>query len=131
MSAAVALLAILVTALVVAVIVAVPLGVAIRFVVAEAGKSREVAQARAVAQQTYITELQNRLFAHSWTDFAQLQNDVDSHTGQTARVLNSFGEDRSEESYGESPDDLLNHALASLGSDLEGEGFADTGPTVG
>lgn len=101
-----------------------PLVVALQFVRSEAAKSREVAQARAIAQQTYITELQNRLGAHTWGEFAQLQNEVASHTGQTVAALNSFGESRAEEAYGESPQDIVESLLAGMGADYEG-------PTVG
>lgn len=107
-----------------AVIVAVPSGFALRFVVAEANKSRETAQARAVAQQTYITELQNRLGSHTWGEFAQLQNEVDSHTSQTVRSLNSFGEPRAEEAYGENAEDLIAQQLLDDLADYEG-------PTIG
>lgn len=118
------LVAVLVAALLGAAVAALPLYVAIRFVVSEAHKSRKVAEARAIAQQTYITELQNRLLSHSWTDFAQLQNDVATHTGQTATVLNGFGEARSAEAYGEDEADLLERLMQDSGADLEG-------PTVG
>lgn len=86
--------------------------------------ARDQALARAVAQQTYITELQNRLWSHDWTEFAQLQNDVLGHTQQTAAVLNSFGESRAEEAYGENERDVVDQLLRDSGIDLEG-------PTVG
>ena len=105
------------------VIVAGPSAFALYFVTSEANKGREVAQARAVAQQTYITELQNRLGSHTWGEFAQLQNEVDDHTSRTARVLNSFGEPRAEEAYGESAEDVAQRLLDELG-DYEG-------PTIG
>lgn len=107
-----------------AVISAGPLSLSIWFVAREAGKSRKVAEAHAVAQQTYITELQNRLMSHTWGEFAQLQNGVDSHTTQTARALNSFGENRSEEAFGENEHDLVDQFLLDNGIDLEG-------PTIG
>ncbi len=101
-----------------------PLALSVRFVIAEAGKGRTGAEAHAVVQQTYITELQNRLAAHTWGEFAQLQNDVDSHTAQATRTVNSFGEARSEEAFGESEQDIVDQFLSDHGIDLEG-------PTVG
>lgn len=106
------------------VIVAVPAWFALRFVSSEADKSRTVAQARAVAQQTRITDLENRLMSHTWGEYAQLQNEVDNHTAQTVRSLNSFGEARAEEAYGESPEDVAEQLLSELVGDYEG-------PTIG
>jgi hypothetical protein len=106
-----------------AVLTGAPLVAALWFVVSEAGKGRATAQARAVAQQTYTTELQNRLLAHTWGEFAQLQ-EVPSHTAQTVTALNSFGEARTEAAYGESQEDIVDAFLRDNGIDLEG-------PTVG
>jgi len=111
-------------ALIAAGLSATPLYLALRIVVAQGDKMRETAQARAVAQQTRITDLENRLMSHSWGEYAQLQNGVDSHTDQTARVLNSFGEPRAEEAFGETEEDQVDAFLRSQGIDLEG-------PTVG
>lgn len=115
---------ILAAALVAATLVGVPLTYAARISERCRAESRETAQTRAVAQQTYITELQNRLASHTWGEFAQLQNEVASHTGQTVAALNSFGEARSEEAYGERAEDLVDALLRDAGIDMEG-------PTVG
>jgi hypothetical protein len=106
-----------------AVVASPPLALALWFVIREANKSRATAQARAVAMQTYITELQNRLGAHTWGEFAQLQT-VPSHTQQTVTALNSFGENRSEAAFGENESDVIDQFLRDNGIDLEG-------PTVG
>lgn len=107
-----------------AAVAAAPMAYAVRVITREADKNRATAQARAVAHQTYITELQNRVLAHSWTDFAQLQNDVAGHTQQTVNALNGFGEARSEEAFGESESDVVDQYLRDQGIDLEG-------PTIG
>lgn len=106
-----------------AAIVAVPAGFTIRFIVSEADKGRAIAQERRLADQTYITELQNRLGSHTWGEFAQLQNEVDSAAAQTTR-FNSFGEPRPEEAYGERAEEVVEAFLRDAGVDLEG-------PTVG
>lgn len=107
-----------------AVLTALPLILALRFVTGEADKGRKVAEARAIAQQTRITDLENRLMSHTWGEYAQLQNGVDNHTAQTVRAVNSFGEVRAEEAFGETEEDLVDAFLAANGVDLEG-------PTVG
>lgn len=111
---------VIVAVLVGAVLTGAPLGAAAHFIAREADRSRQTAQARAVAQQTYITELQNRLAAHTWGEFAQLQNGVDDHTSQTVRALNSFGEARTDEAFGEDDKDIIEALLRDNGADLEG-----------
>jgi len=107
-----------------ALLAGIPLALSVRFVTAEAASARKVSGAHATVQQTYITELQNRLGAHTWGEFAQLQNDVDSPTSQASRVVNSFGEARSEEAFGEREQDIVDQYLVDQGIDLEG-------PTIG
>lgn len=109
------LLAVIVGAL----IVALPSTVALKFITAEVTRARELSEQRAVAMQTYITELQNRLWSHSWGEFAQLQNGVVGPAEAASRVTNSFGEFRSEEAYGESAEDVAQSLLEQLG-DYEG-----------
>lgn len=103
---------------------ATPLALALRLVSSTFNREHAAGEHRAIAQQAYITELQNRLGSHTWGEFAQLQNGVDTANAQASRVINSFGESRPEEAYGESAEDVAERIYAELGVDLEG-------PTLG
>lgn len=101
-------------------IVAVPSLVALRFIISEVSHARDMAEQRSVYTQAYITELQNRLWSHTWGEFAQLQNGVVGPAEAASRVMtNSFGEFRAEEAYGESAEDVAQRLLEELG-DYEG-----------
>lgn len=70
-----------------------------------------------------VTDLENRLASHSWQEYAAM-SEIPTPLTRSTKPTNGFGEERSEEAYGETAEDVLASYLASNGVDLEG-------PTVG
>lgn len=87
-------------------------------------QSSQNAIQRAVVLQTRISELENRLLAHTWGEYAQLQTNVPDHTDKAVSALNSFGGSRPDEAHGESEQDLIDRYFQQSGADVEG-------PTIG
>lgn len=79
---------------------------------------REVAEARLFLR---VRELENALMAHSWQDYATLQEVPSAATSATS---DSFGRPKSEESYGEDPEEIVERWFQEHGVDMEG-------PTIG
>lgn len=68
-----------------------------------------------------ITALEDRLATHTLEAYTSLRS-MPTEQERAAAVVNSFGEPRTDESYGENHEDVLEAELAARGVDLEGYG---------
>lgn len=71
-----------------------------------------------------VTTLENRLQSGSLQEFAHAQEASDELDKVRRFSTNGWGEERPEEAYGETREDMVEAAMASQGIDLEG-------PTIG
>lgn len=82
------------------------------------------------SQTARITTLENRLFSHSWGEFASLQS-VPDETAKAAWAEREHAASvRFPESFGLTEDEVNEERFRSEGSDLEGSEVFE-GPTVG
>lgn len=72
-----------------------------------------------------VTTLENRLLAHNWQDFANLQHLPD----EIAKAAWAEAQQRAPESFGETAGEMLQERLRHEGIDLEGDLFE--GSTIG
>lgn len=82
-----------------------------------------VLRAESAYLRARVTDLERQLRSHTWQEYAAISQ-VPSPLTVAHEVTNGWGETRSEESYGATLEDQVEHRLAEMGLDLEG-------PTVG
>lgn len=87
-------------------------------------QSSDNALQRSVVHQTRISELENRVMAHTWGEYAQLQTNVPDHTDKAVHALSTFGSQRPDQAHGETEADLVERWFEENGADVEG-------PTIG
>jgi hypothetical protein len=89
-------------------------------------QTEQVHHAIHVANGARIEALENKLLAHSWQDYANLQHTPGATDRAAAILSQGFDPTRSPESYGETADDVLEQQLRDSGASLD-----DFGPILG
>lgn len=82
-------------------------------------------QASVAYERARVNDLERRLATHTWQEYAALSQAVPTPLAQSTAVTDSFGrEGRTDESFGQTEEEVLEAWLAANGTDLEA-------PTVG